>query len=1569
MAELKDFMKRSASKLTDFVSEVATTPLWSRPSAQNLAAHASLMSQAPVEAYDKVMSEMYMQGNSPTHTAYINSLNARAEEQSSRALESIVSEGSPNDVEAAIQGYVGMPPQTQHEALEREAISAPMPHESLSAEEFRIDTGTRLREINERRSLLQEVMNEELAKNDSGVLGIAADIATMIVPMVGQRPTDQLMEELGRDGWGDTFESFVLNGEAKQELSQLLRNVPESQRLEMGYKLIEALNNSPNVVLFTENKIEKANLLRTLVEEGYYTDTDRWIDNTISVLDSSAVGAPLARLLGVGKAVRSASRGVSGIVSSMARRDSVKSPVAPHSASQALKDTNPDKYRSLHEAMLLDPTGEIAESAYGTSRINSIGHDIAGEVLQPFDIVKNKVDIPVKGPNITDANARVMDVATANGTVYLSEAERLGVTAKVINDFRGAVGIQPRTAMTREGTVTDGVTGEFSNNTVNIRAVYGTVDGGFTRGADIVVDSAGEARPFSAVDDAIERTKISLRHYGVDDSDISILVRDGEHFNPVPASLASRDLDNFLVQVNFPYRVVGDDIPLEQFNVKNNILDRIGAFTGNRQGSLQRHVLALSSMLRREAVGGASVGVDRGSLLAKEMLDLGQGFTDLYKDLPLPRKAALFEEIKRANFEGRMPDKARLISEGFEAGELKALDKWKEYWDTAFHLENRDKRLSLAGKGYQRVVNPNGTQLDAKPIAENMAAGVRRAYDVDTDSVITLSKQEVDDLYGNGGHFSSTMNEMNMGGEIVGGNGLPIIVRNQAQGTVSRGYRDWDNVLDYREGYFAVKYDAEYFIVRTERGADGVEYERAIALSGDFKSAEARRRQLASEGGTYRVRTDIKGEERDKLMDSVNLSGGRSAQRIRGERLEDATDVNSSGFDMQYVMNPVDSMVNTSRGLADRVAMREFMEVSKNRFLQQFGHMLPKNKFGQTLWPSKVEHIGRPGELASKELADARTTWEAINYWENGYINAMEDGWKAALRTMGNIAGMSGLTRAEKVAFWAAEQAGPATASRRLAFNLYLVLNPARQLIVQGHQSVQLAALRPAYIASQLSRDFPALTAARLANGTGNLPKALVQASGRSKEQLKDMYQAYINSGLSASIDRQNLVRGSLLNAADDLVHRDRAVGALASVGRGVNKTLNVSRRAGFDLGEEVNMMTSFLTFYDRALEANAGKKLSIEQLDDVTARARDFTYGMNFADDMPYNQNWLSMVFQFAQVPHKAAMQFTFNRALTPMEKVRIAAFNTVMYGVPPGSLLYSMIEPATAELPEELREVAIFGLESYALNATFSAIAGEDVKLSYNALQATDTITMANLVESLMTMDAMELIANSPSGSLMFGPNPKLTEWARTVMKFTNFIDEDSLDRTDLPVVIKQTFGLSSGFSNAFKARLAYKMNEKTNAYGKTTKDGVSLAEAIGTALGFETQHEMLMRNTSTEVYEKSKAFEDDVKEQYRLTKLQLHRIGKDIRDADHAVEVMQFGWLAFEDSPRAKEIWRGLMQRDLTAGDHVMFNTLLKAQTGGVMSPEEVRHFVRGLPDGETKQGLTQILDDLDELKELR
>lgn len=1570
MAELKDFIKTQTASLSDFVSQVSTRPVWSRPSAQNFAAHASLMSDRPVETYDRVMSEMQNMGMSPTQDAYLNNIKQVGIEQAGKAFLDFIAdtEVSFEDKQAATVGFQTFQQRepNHHIDLATQAAIEPMRNETESSERFRINSTTTLQQVNEQRHVQAMMLNEAISELDQGILGNVADFAQFLLPFLPQRPAGNISEELQESGG---IETFVFNGEVKAELANLINQVPTEQRGQMIESILNVVNEHGGTILLTNNNLAQVDMLRTMLEDGYYQDEDQMVDNMVSLIETTGIGLTLSRALGFGKGVKS---GYSAL-KHMVMRDSVKAPINPTSASQALKDTNPDKYRELFWAVRSDESGEVAEAAYGAARVDAIGHDIMTEILQPFDVVKNKVDIPiVDGVRARQPDARVIDAASTNGAIYLTEADKMNIKSAVVNDFRDAFGLQPRTAMTRAGSV-DGVTGEILGDTTTIRAVYGSIDGGFDNVAD-----------------AIETTKMSLRQYGIVDDDIKILLRDGEHYTPVPAAVVNRQigrsvmprgergrfrakteeeklLDDFLIQVDFKHKGTLEQTPLETFDVKNNFFDRFSATTGNRQGSLTRHFVDLSSLLRSELSLGANRAVDRGAQLQREMLELGKKFTDVFETLNPVRKTALYEEIKRANFEGRMPDRARLMAEGGNADELKALDRWKEYWDTHWYLENQDKMKSMKARGYQVIENNQGDLFFGKPISRE--AAVRRSYDPDTGEIVTLTRQELDDLYANGGHLSKAQDEMRIAEDLVGGEeGLPIIVRNQSGGTTSRGFRDWDEVLNYREGYFSVRYETPYFVVKTMTKPDGTTYERAVATSGDFKSAQRAMDQLASkDGGQYRVRSDLKGEQLERSYDEVNVAGGRSAQRSRGQRLEDATDATNDKFDHQFVMNPVDSLIASARGISERIAMRDFMEASKSRFIQQFNDMLPKNKFGETMFPSNISQIGKPGAIADARLADARTTFEALKYWEDGYINAIDDGYRAIMREIAQVAGMAGWTRAEKLAHLASRNNGPLGFSKQMAFNLYLVLNPLRQVIIQAHQAVQLAAKMPGYVATRLAPDMTVLVAARLANGVDDIDPGLLKWLGRSKEEAREIYEGYMNSGLSAAIDRQNLTRGSLLSFADDIAYKGAAQGGAMKLGRGVGKVLAASRRVGFDFGEEVNMMSSFLAHLNEAKAAKGGAKLNVEEMDLVVAKARDFTYNMNRAGDMPYNQNWLSMAMQFAQVPHKALLQFTTSRTMSKMDKLRIGTFNLAMYGVPPGAILYPYMDKMLVNAPEDVREAAIYGLESYMLNNLASAIYGEETRLYFGGLQAVDNAHLYEMMVSLATVAPMEVLANSPSGSLMFGQNPRIAEFARSVGKLTGMVREDSSDPTTLPGLIHQFAGLSSGYSNAYKAIMAKRLGEKRNVNGRVTADNISLPVAIGIAFGFETQAEMRNRYVTMDMYEQSKSFEDDVRNTWRLTKQQMTRVGRDYTNPDDALNEINFLWTAFEGSPRAMEILRAEISRDIRAGEVDVWTRMLKFGAGGVVDPDQIRHWARTLPDGPLKQQYTQILDDLDNLRQ--
>jgi hypothetical protein len=1574
MAELKDFLEQQSNSLSDFVTDVAQNPMWSRPSAQNKAAHSAILSDKPIETYDRVMGEMQQNSTSTTYDASVQAYKDKVLGTSRGVVGDVFGQENVSIEQKGLMadGYVALSNEkpSAHQDVIRQSIIEPVTGENIVAETGRIDTALSIKQINQTQSEMQDLLNVFIGEQDRTIVSNVKDLVQGIVPFVWNQQMSNVRSDLGDNDLPGGLESFVASGFSRADLRDKMRSLDDGERIDFAKKLIGIVNDHPGTILSDENKWESAEILRIGLENGYYSTFDEYFDSAMSILDSTIVLAPVARVLSGTKAgakMVAAAGDVYRPVVNMVKRRSVQAPVSPMSPSQAIKEGNPEKARALHDAVNLDETGELAEATYGATRVDAMGHDIANEVLMPGDVVKHKVGMSNVPTENYRPDARVVDMASRNGAIYLPDVEKAGVKAKVINDFKAANGIVPRTAMFREGTIVDGVEGTAMNDRVMIRAVYGPQDGGFGNGADFVANSAGEMQAVDNVRSAADRVKAGLRSYGIDDDDIEILVRQGEYYQPVPMSLVNPKETNFLIQVKHDYKIAADDLDFGHFDVKWNMFDRLKAFTGNKQGSIQRHLLAPSSMLRKELTLGANAAIDQGSLMNKELLDLGKGFTDLYDKFDVSRKAYIFEEIKRANFEGKAIDLPRISAEGATPNEIKSLRKWKEYHDTLYYLENADLKKTLRNGGYQVLDGgADGTSLYARPIARSQVTGTQRVYDVEADEIVTLSKEEVTKLYDEGGHFSNLRSNMDVNGEVVGPEGIAAFVRNQAGGTISRGFRDGEAALNYRDGYYGVKYDAPYYVDKVFTKPNGQEYTKAVSVTGSYKDAERyAANQAKLDGGTYRARADTKNDvERRELDIQVAESGGRSAQRIRGERLEDATDPMNSGVDHQYVVGPVDSLISSARSISNRVATRDYLEAGKGRFLNQFKELLPKNAYGQPMWPTNISQIGRKGEFATKQLADAHTTFEYLHYLENGYINGLDNGIKAVMRFFAETAGRNDLSRAEKVAHALGNSIGPTGFVKNTAFNLYLVLNPARQFIVQGHQAVQLSAIHPVYAATRLVPDTAVLVAARMTKN-GVVDKNLAKAMGRTQEEVKEMFEGYRDSGLSAAIDRQNLLNGSLAQYADDLAYKSSAVGGFNKVGRGLGKVLDFSRRVGFDAGEEMNMMTAWLAHYDKAKTKAKGRKLDQSDWDTIRGEARDFTYNMNLAGDMPYNQNWLGMAFQFMQVPHKALLQMSFNRNLTVRQKAQLIVYNTAMYGVPSGSLMYSQLEK---ELPEEgeFRDAVLQGVEAYTLNSLLSLMSGEETSINFQGLAASDMQGTYDFVANLVASPATAIMAASPSGSLLFGNNPKITGVVRTALKLTNFMPEDGPFDVTFESALIETLSLSSGFSNAFKARVAVKLGQHKNAYGMTSDGTVTKAEAYAKIFGFESLAQAQERYVSNEVYEGTQSFYTDIDEQYRLVKLQMARVGKDFSKPEDAVKMINWISINYEGDGKAQEYFFSLIKKDAEkGGDTTLLDTLINRGSEGVLSKDKFRQLVRSMPESPARTQTLQILNDQDEL----
>ena len=147
---------------------------------------------------------------------------------------------------------------------------------------------------------------------------------------------------------------------------------------------------------------------------------------------------------------------------------------------------------------------------------------------------------------------------------------------------------------------------------------------------------------------------------------------------------------------------------------------------------------------------------------------------------------------------------------------------------------------------------------------------------------------------------------------------------------------------------------------------------------------------------------------------------------------------------------------------------------------------------------------------------------------------------------------------------------------------------------------------------------------------------------------------------------------------------------------------------------------------------------------------------------------------------------------------------------------------------------------------------------------------------IAELQTSDLGTIIAESPSGQLLFGNNPRLTNAFKKAMRFTNLID-DYDDPTTFGEVAHSFAQLSSGYSNAFKAAYALKYGQKVNSLGNVTDYNVSTPEALAAMFGFETLDEANNRYVKQELYENSQDFEKDfniITVGYILLKLPLQK-----------------------------------------------------------------------------------------------
>jgi len=1436
------------------------------------------------------------------------------------------------------------------------SLVAPVEGENYDQENARISTADAIREIHDARVQIQGLVNAHGASLEGANVETVGDMAALwVMPFGNSISTGKVAKGVAKaEGrpltFWETVKGFLAPGSSTMDMRKRLESMPPEKRVAYAQSLIQGIKANSGILFGEDNQFAQFDKAVAIFEEGGYSDTQAFLDNISPLLDVVGLGQVMrgtSRGLKAEKAAKAAQEGEQVIkaerelvddrpragmdkqipffenkleyVNDQVKRieqNAVVRKENPASPAKVIQQGNPEQARNIHAAVHTSEGDEIAEATYGASKVDAIVSDTVPQVVTESGAVTAKVsDIERNLRRELQINDELVDLIENTGATYYTKAEKAQARSNIVNDFGAVEGLTINDAMSSFTT---------EGGRIKIGAVYGTADGAWNR-----------------AEDAFTQARFALRSRGVLDSEITVLKKQGLDYVPVKMDEVKGVDGNYLIRVETNHNIDPTDISsFEQFDVKRNLFDRIGPTVSQSTGSVSRYLFDAASMLHPTYVGPAVVASDRSAKFEKFMLEMASDFSDKYMGFDKARKAKLDDYIREANYNGIKFDQADLVARGFTGDEIDALAAWRRYWDGQFYLENYDVVKTLNSHGYELFRNQN-TELYVKPVPKNQ--NITRVYDPAQDAVVTISKTEMDNLYASGGTYAKLRRPTDFSGDVA----EHMIVRNTAT-EYTRPFRDMDQVLNYREGYFQIHYNAPKFVDQaTKFDTTGKPIEwKTVAVAGDTKEAQFFADRSAATNGMpkehFRVRGDIKALQRDSdAWWDLNSASGRVAQRHRGKLLEDASGLNHLG-DGSYIANPVDSAVRAAKSISGRTVSRPMLEAAKARFINQYGDALPSNGIGGRAWPRSVSQITMKGADTSKFVADARTTYEYINYLENGYMNTLDDVFKWGLNAIADMAGQAGLSKTER-AITAVGGSAPTSLAKNSVFMAYIGTNPLRQWIIQPHQVIRTLAYNPQ---GWLSGATPKLAATYSHHISG-----LKTTYTKEERAFVDFID---QSGMFDSVDKQNLVRGTLMAAADS---------SNVALRNAKKYTTTLTRQIGFDIGEMANLLGHASAVYEAKTRQGINLANKAER-DLAYSEIRAISYDMNFAGDMPYNQTTPSMVLQFMQVPHKALLQMT-NRRIPVPARLRMAGFDLLMWGGPV-LLVGSMIGKDILPDNPALRETFAWGLESYLLNNSMSIIAKEDVNIDFSSLAPYDMTGWRDFFIAMYEGGASKMITNSPAGQMFLKSGGRAQNAVGAMGRYFGIVEDMDEDGQTFIEVMNEVAKMSSGYSNAVKAKLLLDAQKRYDQYGNTIDKSVSHVEAWAQLFGFGTEDTRDLYRMTKELSKDVKKHREEVLQIYEDTKrYYATKLGVDNADPKYITKVTGRILKVFEDDPKALNIIRSKMAEDFRGKDAALLDLFIKKSQ--IPSLGNLKDQVKQMPvDEAQKEKMMQIIKDMENIR---
>lgn len=1194
----------------------------------------------------------------------------------------------------------------------------------------------------------------------------------------------------------------------------------------------------------------------------------------------------------------------------------------PSSVVSMLAETNPSKASAFVKAAVDDETGGLAKVISGTSR-----EELAHDAISPSPSMGPAVRIKP----VLDVDKGTLDLALADSGLRYTKIEMKSIADALKSSIANARGATLSTPMSQLI--------EDSEHGFKIKGLF--IDG-----------NTG----FNNAQDALERTRFALQNEGVDMDSLTLMKRTEGGYEPVAkdVDVTALPAGDYAVQVdhNWNFHLASG---FEKFDIKRNWLDWAGVlFNGPvsvRQGSVTRHIFSPQHMFHKDLMLATTTAFTRAAGITKRLATLADEFNKPFSKLSKKEQKELADYILKANAQ-RIPfDAPAMLGAGYTHDQVNVLSNWKRYWDTAFVLENADKVRTMKLTGWKMFLHKatNG-ELFVKPQGRNASIS-GKVYDPDLDMIVDLSSAGKKSIYDNGGTVAQLRDHVtDANGEVA----KYVVVKNNV-GSFTREFNETDMVLNYINGYYAVRHEAPLFVIQNVRDKSGrILYKRAIAEAGSLQEAEEMGKSIAArtQGHTYVrdghdsadffVREDVKTKDALGLSDArfdVGISSGRSTQRFRGAPLE-SYDPLASG-QSQYVQNPLEAMQQTAFSLGNRLSTRPLIEGWKARYMEQFEDMLTVNPETHTKgFPTDPRQIGFAGQIRSKRLTDARTMWEYINQMEHGYESQLDNLTRSLIGIIADgvaqlpVAPLKGKGEAALRSF-----AGSGKASSIIRSSVYLTSLVAAHVATFLMQSAQaLANLSLSFYDPRLYRDLSHMLGAALGIGTG---ESLARGKQLWKEWERTGHSAAVNIHSAAFLGGSG--SGAVLG------------GTKASKPYRMAQSVASFIQGFYSKGELVNQYTAWLAKRLDFEAINKRAPSTERELEQIQAEAQLLTYNMNRSGQMAYNENTLNVQMQFFQVLHKAIFDPLFSRGMSAKDRIRLGIAPLVIFGLPLGVRNEINETVEGSGLSREDKEMAKNGLEWSLISKMLGAITPSLGELDYSRYNPLDPIALADRLGTLVTWP--EMVTRTPGGGLV---DRGLTALV-TASRYLGMTTADSGIKPNDEAMWRSLVNLSAGTSNSFKGSLLLSEGVFRDKLGRTVVDEVDPVQAYAQWFGFTPREVLQTYEFNKEYIEVNEEFKEDVKTVIKNIREQLALNGTLSGTPEYTQQAVTALFSVFGNNPKARDELMTQLKYDLHKnGQSSYLYTVMKAS--GHLDEEQQNAIGVRIPDDKQRKAYFDLKDSI-------